>query len=228
MTSEQLYQLNSFIIICMYHSPLYLKITIRAEGSKVVQDHLSLFLGPSISTQLVFFVRRLFHSHVKQKEMRFHGLKNEKSQSTILDINQHYEPNLFHCDNVLCAPSSSGKGFCLYRLLPPSLSGIRFPVSGRESACNAGDMGSTLRSGRSPQKEMVTCSSILAWGIPWTKNPGGLQSMGSQRVGHDLATEQQQKTAAQPVIITGQHCLHKQCVGFLLSLNLIQIRHLKY
>ena len=32
---------------------------------------------------------------------------------------------------------------------------------------------------------MVTHSSILAWKIPWTKEPGGLQSMGSQRVGHD-------------------------------------------
>ena len=31
--------------------------------------------------------------------------------------------------------------------------------------------------------------SILAWKIPWTEEPGGLQSMGLQRVGHDLATE---------------------------------------
>ena len=35
------------------------------------------------------------------------------------------------------------------------------------------------------KKEMVTHSSILAWKIPWTEAPGGLQSMGSQRVGHD-------------------------------------------
>ena len=35
------------------------------------------------------------------------------------------------------------------------------------------------------EKEMATHSSILAWRIPWTKEPGGLQSMGSQRVGHD-------------------------------------------
>ena len=33
--------------------------------------------------------------------------------------------------------------------------------------------------------EMVTQASILAWEIPWTEEPGGLQSMGSQRVGHD-------------------------------------------
>ena len=35
------------------------------------------------------------------------------------------------------------------------------------------------------EKGMVTHSSILAWEIPWTEEPGGLQSMGSQRVGHD-------------------------------------------
>ena len=35
------------------------------------------------------------------------------------------------------------------------------------------------------EKEMATHCSILAWRIPWTKEPGGLQSMGSQRSGHD-------------------------------------------
>ena len=35
------------------------------------------------------------------------------------------------------------------------------------------------------EKEMATHSSILAWKIPWTEEPGALQSMGSQRVGHD-------------------------------------------
>ena len=41
---------------------------------------------------------------------------------------------------------------------------------------------------------MATHSSILAWRIPGTKEPGGLQSMGSQRVGHNLVTEQQQQS----------------------------------
>ena len=36
---------------------------------------------------------------------------------------------------------------------------------------------------------MVTHSSVLAWRIPWTEEPGGLQSMGLQRVRHDRATE---------------------------------------
>ena len=35
------------------------------------------------------------------------------------------------------------------------------------------------------EKEMATCSSTLAWKIPWTEEPGRLQSMGSQRVGQD-------------------------------------------
>ena len=38
------------------------------------------------------------------------------------------------------------------------------------------------------EKEMATHSSILAWVILWTEEPGGLQSMGLERVGHDLAT----------------------------------------
>ena len=35
------------------------------------------------------------------------------------------------------------------------------------------------------EKDMATHSSILAWEIPWTEEPGGIQSMGSQRVGHE-------------------------------------------
>ena len=38
------------------------------------------------------------------------------------------------------------------------------------------------------EESMAAHSSILAWGIPWTEEPRGLQSMGSQRVGHDSAT----------------------------------------
>ena len=38
------------------------------------------------------------------------------------------------------------------------------------------------------EEEMATHSSILAWRIPWTEEPGGLQSTGSQTVGHDWAT----------------------------------------
>ena len=37
---------------------------------------------------------------------------------------------------------------------------------------------------------MATCSNTLAWEIPWIEEPGGLQSTGSQRGGHDLVTNQ--------------------------------------
>ena len=40
---------------------------------------------------------------------------------------------------------------------------------------------------------MLTRCSILAWEIPWTVEPGGLQSVGSQKVRHDLATEHAQR-----------------------------------
>ena len=40
---------------------------------------------------------------------------------------------------------------------------------------------------------MATHSAILAWEAPWTEEPGGLQSTGLQRVGHDLVMEQQQQ-----------------------------------
>ena len=55
---------------------------------------------------------------------------------------------------------------------------------GKESACNAGNVGSIPGSGRSPG-EMAIHSSICAWKIPWTEEPGGLQALGLQRVGHD-------------------------------------------
>ena len=44
-----------------------------------------------------------------------------------------------------------------------------------------------------PGKRNATHSSILTWKIPWTEEPGGLQSMRSQRVQHGLGTKQQQR-----------------------------------
>ena len=53
------------------------------------------------------------------------------------------------------------------------------------NAGDARDTSSILGQSHPPEKEMVTCSSILVWKTPWMEEPGGLQSMGSQRVGHD-------------------------------------------
>ena len=64
--------------------------------------------------------------------------------------------------------------------------GLDFPAGSgsKASAYNAGDPGSIPGLGRSPG-EMATHSSILAWKISWTEEPGRLQSMRSQTVGHD-------------------------------------------
>ena len=63
---------------------------------------------------------------------------------------------------------------------------LNFPggSDGNESASNARDPGMIPGSEDPLENEMVTHSSILAWRIPWTEEPGRLQSMGSQRVGH--------------------------------------------
>ena len=62
-------------------------------------------------------------------------------------------------------------------------------VAQTKSAWNAGDLGSIPGLGRSPAKGIATThSSLLAWRIPWTEEPGGLQSVGSQRIGYDWAT----------------------------------------
>ena len=63
---------------------------------------------------------------------------------------------------------------------------------GKESACNAGGPGSIPGLGRTPREGngnqysfFFVHSSIRAWRIPWTEEPGGLHSKESQRVGHD-------------------------------------------
>ena len=65
-------------------------------------------------------------------------------------------------------------------------------LSGKETTSNAGDVGLIPGLGRYPEEGNGNPLRILAWKIPWTEEPGGLQSMGSQRVGHDRATEQQE------------------------------------
>ena len=72
-----------------------------------------------------------------------------------------------------------GRGF-------PGVSVVKNPPA------NTGDVGSVPGLERSPGEGNGNHSSILAWEIPWMEEPGGLQSMGSQRVRHNLVTKQQQ------------------------------------
>ena len=71
----------------------------------------------------------------------------------------------------------------LLRILEKSCSKpkLTYGACVKESTCQAGGQGDPL------EKDMATHSSIPAWEIPWTEAPSGLQSLGSQRVGRDLA-----------------------------------------
>ena len=62
------------------------------------------------------------------------------------------------------------------------------------------------------EEEMATHFTILAWEIPWTEKPGGLQSTGSQRVQHDLAIKQQQRKCSKTLatVIT----MERNCGSF--------------
>ena len=59
-------------------------------------------------------------------------------------------------------------------------SGLPWWLSGKEATCNAGDVGSIPGLGRYPEEGNGNPLRILAWKIPWTEEPGGLQSMGLQ------------------------------------------------
>ena len=61
------------------------------------------------------------------------------------------------------------------------LMGLCWWLSNQESPANAGDMGSIPGFGRSLEEGTATHSSILAWRIPWTEEPGRLQPMGWQK-----------------------------------------------
>jgi len=67
------------------------------------------------------------------------------------------------------------------RLPTPLFFGFPDGSDGKESACNVGDLGSIPGLGRALEKRMATHSSILAWRIPWTVEPGRLQSLGLRR-----------------------------------------------
>ena len=80
----------------------------------------------------------------------------------------------------------------------------------KESTCNARDPGSIPGWEDPLEEEMATHASVLAWRFPWTEEPGGLDSMGSQRLGHDCVTvcfiltydpEQHNLTCRSPLVV---------------------------
>ena len=96
--------------------------------------------------------------------------------------------------------------------------------SGKESACNAEDWVWSLGQEDLLEKGMATHSSILAWRIPWTEEPDGLQSTGSQRVRHNWATNtftlwkivRHACKEAQPMVIFKKKCFSIPLVKIML------------
>ena len=93
--------------------------------------------------------------------------------------------NINYC--YLCAHDPA----CQINILLHLFYKVGFPcsASGKETACQCRIKEIQVRSlgWEDPLEEgLATHSSILAWRIPWTEDPGGLQSMGSQRVGHHI------------------------------------------
>ena len=72
--------------------------------------------------------------------------------------------------------------------------GLPWWLSGKEFDCQAEDAGLIPGSGRSLGGRHDNPLQYSSWEIPWTEEPGRLESMGSQRVRHDLVTKQQQRT----------------------------------
>ena len=64
---------------------------------------------------------------------------------------------------------------------------------GKESACNAGDLGLIPGSRRSPREGNGYPLQYSCWRMPWTEEPGWLQSMGSQKVGHNLVRSEERR-----------------------------------
>ena len=88
---------------------------------------------------------------------------------------------------ALIPKSERSKGTCKFWALHPPSWASQVELMVKNLPANAGDIRTQVQS-LGPdflEEDMATHSSILAWRIPWTEEPGRLQSMGLQRVGHD-------------------------------------------
>ena len=93
-----------------------------------------------------------------------------------------YHSKFFSCVFCVVSPCLDSSIFWGHISVFLSLTLLKDFSSGsdsEESACSARDPNSIPRLVRSLEKEMATLSSVLAWRLPWTEKPGGLQSIGS-------------------------------------------------
>ena len=114
---------------------------------------------PDSSLPSFIFIKRLFSSSLLSVSIFGLCLKLTVSQSASLDVLERGFPGDSIVKNLPAKAGDTGDGMWVWPL------GWEDPL----------------------EKEMATHSSILAWRIPWTEEPDGLQSMGSETVGHDWA-----------------------------------------
>ena len=88
-------------------------------------------------------------------------------------------------------------------ILKECLVSMDFPggSNSKESACNVGDLGSIPGQEEPLEKGMATHSSILAWRIPWTEEPGRLQFIGSLK--SDMTERLSTHSGIEPLLING-------------------------
>ena len=141
-------------------------------------ENLSLHLDMS-TVKFLKYIQEVV-GNTTQKNCKDH-VATCKSDQHRCQVGKHYKHTHTHTYMYTSAPRwQKYPGICKLHKLPRWL-------CGKESACQSGDMGSTPGSGSSHGEEKANPSSVLAWEIPWTEEPKGLQSMGSQRVQRDLA-----------------------------------------
>ena len=92
-------------------------------------------------------------------------------------------------DFIFWGSKITADGDCSHEIKRPLLLGRKL-MTNLDSIFKSRDitLPTKVRLVKAMEKAMAPHSSTLAWKIPWTEEPGGLQSMGSPRVGHDLAT----------------------------------------
>ena len=155
-------------------------------------DQISPFQPAPSYSQLTLTTRG--HSLSPKHSLRF-------SQHTFVFsflFGQNFLASLSHSCASSSKPSSSHASFKSLRdsHILPSLQAFPGGSVVKNPPADAGDAGSIPGSERSPREGNGNPLQYSRWRIPWTEEPGGLQSMGSQRVRHSLATKQKQPLLA--------------------------------
>ena len=134
-----------------------------------------------------------FPRTIRIKSTHFHGLQNAcMGSGPHPPLSVTLTPSGITLSPI-CSPCfSSGVS---KRWAPPMVQQVKNSPANEETQVRFLDWEDTL------EKEMAIHSSILAWGIPWTEEHGGLQSTGSQRVRHNWANDSPQAKAREPVFV---------------------------